>query len=231
MEVVFAAIGGTEVDAPALEAGLETFARRADFEEVAYGYDVPFAIRFQTPWAGERSAWADVEVQGADGLTTLLEAARTLAVHLGKPVRAIASGVERQIGTTRVEIGYRAWEVAPSGDSRVLSFAEADEACGEVEDDHPKEELFTVFASLMDDEAPSFARAGEKGRCFRRKALLEDPRLARLAAAILAAKAVSFEPEPGGRVRLKLDASDGGKQISMVSSDEAATLRRVTNRA
>jgi hypothetical protein len=231
MEIVFAAIGGTEVDPHAFSAGLDTLAERPDFDEVEHGFDVPFSICFRTPWVGERSAWSDVDVKGADGLSTLVEAARTLAAHLGKPVRAIASGVERQLGVSRVEIGYRAYEVTPEGDSRTFSVSLADEACGEIADDHPNDELYEIFATLRDDEGPAVIHAGERGRCFRRKALLDDPRLARLAAAIMAAKAVSFEPEPGGRVRVKIDASDGAKQISMVSPEEAETLRRATRRA
>ena len=59
---------------------------------------------------------------------------------------------------------------------------------------------------------------------------IENPRLARLAATILAAKSVSVTSDPSGRVRLRIDAPDGGTQISLVSDEEAATLRRATNR-
>ena len=61
---------------------------------------------------------------------------------------------------------------------------------------------------------------------------MEDisPRLARLATTLLAAKAISVTPDPSGRVRLKIDANDGGTQISLVSDEEAALLRRATNR-
>ena len=59
---------------------------------------------------------------------------------------------------------------------------------------------------------------------------IENPRLARLAATILAAKSVSETSDPSGRVRLRIDAPDGGTQISFVNDEEVAALRRVTNR-
>lgn len=79
------------------------------------------------------------------------------------------------------------------------------------------------------EQAPS--REPTDGRLFRRRVVIDDPRLAKLAATIIAAKAVWFAADPSGRVRLKIDATDGGKQISFVSTDEAVTLRRATNRS
>ncbi len=58
----------------------------------------------------------------------------------------------------------------------------------------------------------------------------ESPRLSRLAATILAAKSVTVTHDESGRVRLKIDANDGSTQISLVTEEEAAALRRVTNR-
>jgi len=232
MEIVFAAIGGPEVGSTDLAEAIGSLARRSSLEEVPVPSEGPFAIRFRQPWDGESSAWCDVELRGADALTTLLETTRAIAAHVDRPVRAVASGVERALGAGRVEIGYRAYEVLPDGASRDLCFAEADEACGEVHDDRPKEELGSIHAVLVGDAArdASAATLADPGRAFRRRPHLTDPRLARLAATILAAKAVCTTPDPSGRIRLRIDARDGGKQISFVSTDEAATLQRATNR-
>ena len=238
MDIVFAAIGGPEVDSAGLSAGIEALGRRAEFEEVAGAPDATSsAFCLRQPWTGERSAWCDVEVAGGDALTTLVELARVVSTHLGKPVRAVASGVERQIGTTRVGIGYRAYEVLPDGTSRTLEVAEAETECRcrEGADDLPRDELGGLLAVLVDDEPKSGAGArasspGDGARRFRRRVPLENPRLNRLAATILAAKSVSVSADPSGRTRLKIDASDGGTQISFVNDEEAAALRRVTNR-
>ena len=236
MDIVFAAIGGPEVDSAGLAAGIEALARRAEFEEVPVSLDEPAsAFCLRQPWAGERSAWCDVEVRGGDGLTMLVDVARAVSTHLGKPVRAVASGVERHVGAARVAIGYRAYEVLPDGTSRTLEVAEAAQECREIADDFPRDELGGLLAVLVDDEPRSAARPASSeepcgGRYFRRRELLDSPRLSRLAATILAAKTVSVTSDPSGRVRLKIDANDGGTQISLVSDDEAAALRRVTNR-
>lgn len=235
MHIVFAAIGGPEVDSADLSAGIDALGRRADFEEIPGAVaPVSSAVRLGEPWSGERSAWCDVEVQGGDALSTLVEVARVVSTHIGKPVRAVASGVERQIGAARVEIGYRAYEVLPDGTSRTLEVAEADQECREIADDHPRDELGGLLAVLVADE-PKLAGTGvvagrDAGRRFRRCPQLESPRLTRLAATILAAKSIAVTADPSGRVRLKIDAVDGGTQISLVSDEEAASLRRATNR-
>jgi len=235
MNIVFAAIGGPEVDSAGLAAGIEALGRRADFEEIRGGLDpMSSAVCLGEPWSGERSAWCDVEVRGGDALSTLVDVARVVSTHIGKPVRAVASGVERRIGDARVAIGYRAYEVLPDGTSRTLDVAKADQECREVADEHPRDELGGLLAVLLDDEPKSEANGGVAGRVagrhFRRRPQLENPRLARLAATILAAKSISVTADPSGRVRLKIDALDGGTQISLVSDEEAATLRRATNR-
>lgn len=235
MDVVFAAIGGPEVDSAGLSSGIEALARRAEFEEIPVTLEQPpSAFCLRQPWTGERSAWCDVELQGGDALSMLVDVARAVSTHIGKPVRAVASGVERQIGAARVAIGYRAYEVLPDGTSRTLEVAEADQGCREVADDHPRDELGGLLAVLVDDEPKpgggALEGARDGGRYFRRRALLDSPRLSRLAATILAAKAISVTSDPSGRVRLRIDATDGGTQISLVSDEEAATLRRATNR-
>ena len=154
-------------------------------------------------------------------------------------MRAVASGVERQIGAARVEIGYRAYEVLPDGTSRPLEVAQADEECREIADDHRRDELGELLAVLVDDEPKLAERVGaadsieqprDGGRRFRRRPLPDSPRLARLAATILAAKSIAVTSDPSGRVRLKIDANDGSTQISLVNDEEAAMLRRATNR-
>ncbi len=240
MDIVFAAIGGPEVDSAGLSAGIEALSRRAEFEEIPGSLDQPSSVFcLRQPWTGARSAWCDVEVQGGDALSMLVDVARAVSTHIGKPVRAVASGVERQIGAARVEIGYRAYEVLPDGTSRTLEVAQADEECREIADDHRRDELGELLAVLVDDEPKLAERVGaadsieqprDGGRRFRRRPLPDSPRLARLAATILAAKSIAVTSDPSGRVRLKIDANDGSTQISLVNDEEAAMLRRATNR-
>lgn len=236
MEIMFAAIGGPEIDSAALSEGIDALAQRTEFEEIATTMDEPSsALRLRQPWAGERSAWCDVEVHGGDALPMLVDVARAVSTHIGKPVRVVASCIERQLGVARVEIGYRAYEALPDGTTRTLEVAEADQECGEIAGNYPRDELGELLAviggePLLADRPAALEEAEDMGRCFRRRALMDNPRLARLAAKILAAKSISVMPDLSGRVRLRIDASDGGTQISFVSNEEASALRRATNR-
>ena len=227
MKVAFAAIGGPGIDRDELTRAVEVLALRADLEEVAaadVGVDLRVrAARTAAGSTGQQSAWSDVELAHDGGIETLVLAARAIAAHLGTTVRAVASGIEEH-RASGAAVSYRAFEVLPSGESRPFSIEAADAACRVVTAPDPASELKELFALLVgdDEEVPADSRA------FRRKALLDDPRLARLATRILGAKTWSFAPDPSGRVRLKIDAIDGGKQISLVSEDEAESLQRAT---
>jgi hypothetical protein len=218
-----------EIDTDLLEAGVGALGDRADFEEISFGPEVSFSIRVHAPWAGDRSAWCVVEVKGEDGVSTLVEVARTIAGRAKSTVRAVASGVEKNTGAGQVEIGYRAFDISPDGSSKTLSFDAADELCGEADDDS-LDELGDLMSILVGDSAVHAVRPLHSARCFRKKQMFDDPRLTRLAASILAAKSVAFTAAPNDRVRVSLEGIDGAKQISMVSSDEASQLRRVTAR-
>jgi hypothetical protein len=232
MQIRFAALGGTEIDAELLEAGVAALGQRPDFEEVtdaAASSGTPFSIRVHPPWKGERSVWCVAQIEGENGITTLVEVARTIAAHTKKSVRAMASGVEGPAGMGRIEVSYRAYEITPDGMSSTLSFDEADELCGEADEDSV-DELGDMLSILVGDSAVHAVRPANSGRAFRRRPLLEEPRLARLATAILAAKSVAFTPDAGDRIRVSLEGIDGAKQISLVTGDEADKLRRVTSR-
>jgi hypothetical protein len=229
MQVAFAAVGGLEIDVHMLEEGTSSIGERADFDEVALTADVSFSIRVHVPWTGEHSAWCLVELHGEDGLSTLVEAARTIAARAGRTVRAVASVVEREIGAGRVEIGYRAYDVSPDGKTETLSIDQADRACGVVDEDST-DELGDLLAILVDDSAPQVTRPRGGGRCFRRKPLLEDPRLARLAGTIAMAKSVEYDPDGPDSVRVRVVGNDGVKRIAVITSDEADAVRRATLR-
>lgn len=230
MQIRFAAIGGVDIDSDLLEHGVHALAERGDFEEVPFGPETFYSIRIHPPWIGDRSTWAVVEIEGEDSVSTLVDVARFIATHTNKEITAVASGIEREKDAGRIELGYRAYEIAPDGSCKTITNERADEICALEADEDSLDELGDLLSILVGDSAVHATRPANSGRCFRRKPLFEDARLSRLASSILAAKSVSFAPEPKDRIRLNLESHDGTKQISLVSIEEAEQLRKATSR-
>ncbi|HVH41123.1 MAG TPA: hypothetical protein VM925_02235 [Labilithrix sp.] len=246
MEIMFAAIGGPGIDGGSLSEALHALARRSDLEEVGPS-EVLFSVRLRSPRTGERGAWCPVELGPEEPVATLGDVARAIAAHLHRGVWAVAGVLE---DPALGRIGYRAYEMFADGTKRTLSLPGADEACQAAVSESSADRsarLEKLFAELVEagpiaadwpfaGPEESIGRTNDRSadpavKAFRVRVVLDSPRLARLAATIIAAKTVWFTPDPSGRVRLKIDARDGGKQISFVSTDEAVTLQRATNRS
>lgn len=229
MDVVFAAVGGPDLTADILEDGLCAVGTRGQLDEIdedAAG--IAPALRVRGPWTGNASAWCEVEPIGADSLANLLDMARAIAQHTARPVRAIASVIERTLESGGVEIGYRAYDLHPDGSARPIVFEKANAACHEISDD-PSDELIALLWMLVDDIPVTPCQSEAQVRCFRRRPRLDDPRLAQLATNIVHATHVSFEPIVGERVRIRIQEADGSRRIALVSDEEAYALRAMVS--
>lgn len=236
MEVAFAVIGGAGLEPTNLAEGVQALAMRADLDEVLAVADddgpaPEFDVRLSAPFARGGAAWCEVEVTAHDGFRLLLDAARTIAGHLDRNVRVLASLREPLVGTA-VEIAYRAVDVAPDGSSHDVAVA-APPVVGSLPAVEAPERLAAILDALVADASGGAkgprTRGAAAARAFRRTPLFESVRLNRLARRILAATAVVFAPEDtAGNVRVRIDASDGARQISIVTLEEAEALRRAT---
>jgi len=238
MEVAFAVVGGTEIGASRIADGVQALALRADLDEVAAssaddGPAVAFDLRVSAPFEHGNAVWCDVEVPGADGLRHLLDAARTIAGKLGRSVRVLASLRAPMTGSD-IEIAHRAIDVAADGSTIDVVLAHESLPTGRADASEAPERLAAILSTLIDAASggagpASHERSFAEARAFRRTPLFESVRLNRLARTILAAKSVVFAPEDNaGNVRVRIDAPDGARQISIVTTEEAAALRRVT---
>lgn len=235
MEVAFAVIGGAGLEPTNLAAGVQALAVRADLDEVLAAADddgpaPEFDVRLSAPFVHGDAAWCEVEVPAHDGFRLLLDAARTVAGHLERKVRVLASLREPLVGTA-VEIAYRSVDVAPDGSSHDVAVA-SPPVVGSMPSVEAPERLAAILDALVDDASGASGprtRSTAAARAFRRTPLFESVRLNRLARRILAATAVVFAPEDNaGNVRVRIDASDGARQISIVTLEEAEALRRAT---
>ncbi len=238
MEVAFAVIGGAEIGVSRIAEGVQALAVRADLDEVAAsspddGRAVAFDLRVSAPFTQGDAVWCDVEVPGHDGLRLLLDAARTIAGKLGHTIRVLAS-VRLPMTGADIEIGHRAIDVASDGSTSDVTLEHAPLPTGRADASEAPERLAGILGTLIDAASGGAApavrdRSFASARAFRRTPLFESVRLNRLARTILAAKSVVFAPEDNaGNVRVRIDASDGARQISIVTTEEAAALRRVT---
>ena len=175
---------------------------------------------------------------GTDTVTSLAGAESTVASRC----RVTLTGVAPGFTSTRPGVAWlpmtdgdtthvAAVDVAPDGSSHDVAVA-SPPVVGSMPSVEAPERLAAILDALVDDASGASGprtRSTAAARAFRRTPLFESVRLNRLARRILAATAVVFAPEDNaGNVRVRIDASDGARQISIVTLEEAEALRRAT---